>query len=291
MFDERVVRQGPWSLSKAGVLQNCSQQFDFKYVKKIKETTKSSSAQVGIAGHKIIELLSEPPKGDGDKTPTLSWDVAEKVIQDYKLPVAEAQTVRAQLPWIRDYLVRVAQFREAWKVQTEYSELKLGMTSSFEIAAFDRDPELFFRGVIDYAMRTEDGYLIIWDHKSGRRKPIQEHHAQLYSYMLLAMVNWPDLRGFQCGINYFGRDEIDWFPRHDGSSGVWTPQEVVQYVVPWFVRYLNTLTKRLAVIQQTQAGTPEPGWVCEYCGYVDRCPPGQAKVAERQAKRAGSKNV
>lgn len=288
MIDPRVIKYGPWSTSKIGTLQNCSEQFVDKYILRQKESSKSSQAQVGVAGHSVLEKMI---KARGSAQVPVLDTLIEQTVAEMKLPTQEADAVRLQRAWIVDYLDRLAAFQDAVEMKEEYTEQKLGMTASYEIASFHDDPDIFFRGVVDYAIRTKDDYLIIWDHKFGRRKPIKEHHAQLCSYMLLALVNWPDIKGFQCGINYYGREEIDWFPRQDGTSGVWTAPEVVQYVVPWFEQYLNTLTKRLTVIDQTGAGVPEPGWVCEFCGFVDRCPPGQQKVAERQAKRATAKNV
>mgnify|MGYP000897041534 CR=1 FL=1 len=295
MFDPRVIRHGPWSLSKAGTLSSCAQQYHYRYVQKLQEARKSAQAQVGTAGHKILEVMLKPNVSTEDQD--TEYDglglaaVAKKVAQEFQLTTAEVQTVEAQLPWIEDYLERIADFRRDARVVKEYAEIRLGMTAEYDIAAFFKDPHTFFRGVIDHAFLTEDDYLVIWDHKSGRKKSIQEHSAQLYSYMLLAHVNWPEVRGFQCGINYFGSNNIDWFPRHDGTSGIWTPTEVVQYVVPWLERYLNTLTKRLQVIDETQQGRPEPGWVCDWCGFVDRCEAGQRKVQERAEKRRVTPNV
>jgi CRISPR/Cas system-associated exonuclease Cas4 (RecB family) len=145
------------------------------------------------------------------------------------------------------------------------------------------------RGVIDHAMRTNDDFLIVLDHKSGKKKPIGEHATQFYAYMALAIVNFPWVRGIQSGIHYIGEPKVEWFPRFDGTSGAWTREEIIRIIFPWLRQYLNRTALKLELID---AGTPkvETGWQCSFCGFSESCEQGQIEIKKR-AQKKGEINV
>ena len=281
-YDERVLKHAPWSISKANLLGLCSRQFAFKYVEKLKEGRKSAASRVGTAAHAVLESARKATL-DAD---ALSQE-AHRIIEAEGLTHAEAVEVSAKVPSIADYVRRVNAFKAEHGVKRELIEHQLAIDAQGQGVPFFDNKNGVLRGVIDDALWTADDVLVIIDHKSGRKKPIGEHSTQFYAYMALAVGNFPDLRGVQCAINYFGEPRLDWFPRFDGSGGPWAREEVLLHVVPWLETYLNRLTKRLAVLD-SGSPNPETGWQCEYCGYVDRCEEGSAHAASRKAKRGGA---
>ncbi len=145
------------------------------------------------------------------------------------------------------------------------------------------------RGVVDHAMRTSDDFLIVLDHKSGKKKPIGEHSTQFYAYMALALVNFPGLKGVQSGIHYIGEPKVDWFPRFDGKPGAWTRDEIVRTMFPWLRQFLNRTALKLGVVD-TGAPRAETGWQCSFCGFSAHCEQGRAEI-EKRARRKGEANV
>lgn len=145
------------------------------------------------------------------------------------------------------------------------------------------------RGVIDHAMRTEDDYLIVLDHKSGKKKPIGEHSTQFYAYMALALVNFPWIRGVQSGIHYIGEPKVDWFPRFDNKPGAWTTEEIVKRIIPWLEQFLSRTSTKLGLVE-TGSPRAEVGWQCGFCGFVGNCEQGRAEM-EKRARRKSETNV
>ena len=279
VFDPRVVAAAPWSLSKANVLTSCTAQYQFKYVAKAPEGRKSTQSRVGVTAHAVQEYaLQHAPTYEDLQRYTRGRIETDELTHD------EAVEVTAKLSGVVDFSRRIADLKSRYGVRREYIEHKLAMTADWAPAGFFAK-EVLLRGVIDYGMETDAGILLLVDHKSGKRKPVAQHAPQFYTYMDLALVNFPEVDGVQSAINYFGNGDLDWFPRFDGSSGAWTRRDIATYAGPWLEQFLNRLTKRLTLITDGQP-EPETGWQCEFCGYVDRCAPGTAHADERRAKRA-----
>lgn len=145
------------------------------------------------------------------------------------------------------------------------------------------------RGVIDHAMRTSDDFLIVLDHKSGKKKPIGEHATQFYAYMALALANFPWVKGVQSGIHYIGEPKVDWFPKFDGTSGAWLREDIVRTVFPWLRQFINRTSTKLGLVE-TGAPRAETGWQCNFCGFAAHCEQGRAEI-EKRARRKGEANV
>lgn len=281
MFDERVLKRAPWSISKANLLDLCTRQFVFKYEEKRKEIKKNTSSRKGVVAHRLLELELKKP---GNELYTL----LEKEVVVNQLTEEEHREVRTLIPAILDFCQRIVKFKEDHGVTKELIEYQLAIKPDFTKASFFDNAGLL-RGLIDHGMITKDNILIILDHKSGRKKPIHEHTTQFYAYMLMAVANFP-ISGVQCGINYIGSSSVDWFPRPNGESGVWSRNDIEKLQV-WLGHYLNKAVRKLQMID-SGAAEPEVGWQCEYCSYVDACDVGTEHAAKRVAKRAGgSTNV
>jgi len=280
-FSERVLKHAPWSISKAGSLEQCVRAYHKRYVLKLKEQQKSAVARLGTAGHKIIER-ARVEKAKGEDIDRIVREVSGA--NEYGLTHDETVQMSSQCAFVEDYCQRVETFKVQNNVRKEYVEYQLAINASFAGVPFFDNRNAILRGVIDDAFWTQDDILVVVDHKSGRRKPIHEHATQFYAYMLLALGNHPGLRGVQCAINYFGAPRLDWFPRRDGSAGPWTRTEIEQHIRPWLHSYLEKLSKRLAIVD---AGDPPPelGWSCEYCGFTHICEEGAAYAEERRVRR------
>lgn len=276
MFDERVLKHGPWSISKANLLDLCGVQFDYKYVQKKKEGQKSASSRVGVVAHALLE--AELKAGGQDL-----GELLEKATEKDQLTTDEHREVLVRLPAIADFGARIRRFKEANGVTQEFVEHQLAIAPDFTRTSFFDNSGLL-RGVLDHAMITQDNVMIVLDHKSGKKKRIQEHSTQFYAYMLMVVANFP-VRAVQCGINYIGTDSVDWFPKENGESGAWTREDVFK-LRTWLETYLNKSARKLQLIDDRQV-TPETGWQCDYCGYVDSCSAGAEKVAQRKLKRSG----
>lgn len=274
MFDPRVLKYAPWSISKANLLVLCGQQFEHKYVTKAKEVRKSSSSRVGVVAHSLLEAELTKP---GQELVALLDATREKDA----LTTEEYREVLTRIPAIADFGKRIRKFKEANGVKQELIEHKLAIKSDFTRTTFFDNGGLL-RGVLDHGMITQDNVMIVLDHKSGRKKPMSEHSTQFYAYMLMVVANFP-VSAVQCGINYIGSQTVDWFPKQNGESGAWSREDISK-LQPWLATYLNNSSSKLRMIEE-HAVLPETGWQCEFCGYVDSCNAGIEEVERRRAKR------
>ena len=289
-YNAQVLKQAPWSISKVGVLDLCMKQFMHKYIEKLKEGKKSGASRVGVVAHAILEGgLATPPTD----LHTILADQTEKE----QLSREELIEVSAKISPIADFIERISAFKRNNGVVEEFIEFKLALNEKHEACPFfevkDADGNItskpLLRGVIDHAMRTEDDFLIVLDHKSGKKKDIGAHSTQFYAYMAMAVATFPWVRGIQPGINYIGEPRVDWFPRFDGRPGAWTREEIVRIVFPWLQQYLNRTGVKLDLIDAGQARA-ETGWQCLYCGFSSACEKGQEEL-DRRAKRKSLPNL
>ena len=278
MFDEAILRHAPWSISKANLVDLCAKQFRFKYVEKKKETVKSTSSRIGVALHTLQE---EELKSPGQHL----TDIADKLAVEGAFTTEERREILTRIPAIVDFATRIRKFKADNGVtpENEFIEYKLAMSTTFSKTHFFDNTGLL-RGVLDHGMVTRDNVMIVLDHKSGRKKKIEEHSTQFFAYMLMVMANFP-IDAVQCGINYIGTDKVDWFPKTNGDSGVWTRSDVSKLRL-WLSHYLNKSARKLTEIESGTV-TPSTGWQCEYCGYVDSCEVGSAEVKKRRDRRDG----
>lgn len=276
MFDERVLRHAPWSISKANLLDLCGAQYAYKYVDKLKESRKSSSSRVGVVAHALLEAELKTPGQELVGLLELAKDKEALSTEEYR-------EVLTRIPAITDFGARIKRFKAGHGVKQEFIEHQLAMRPDFSRTSFF-DKGGLLRGVLDHGMITQDNVMIVLDHKSGKKKPMREHSTQFYAYMLMVMANFP-VTAVQCGINYIGTDQVEWFPRENGESGAWSREDVSKLRV-WLEHYLNKSARKLALVDDRTI-PPETGWQCDYCGYVDACDVGAAEVEKRRQKRAG----
>lgn len=256
---EHILKHGPWSISKAGVLAKCSLQFDFKYgPNKIPEPPQESSAEsrIGVAVHHALELSL-----DG-----VAVKQAFQVANDkWELTTDEVDKVMCFYEQVERFNKRIAAFRAKHGVipQYVYIERKIGLNADFSHEKFF-DAKLF-RGVVDFMMITGRGDAIIIDHKSGKQKDMKYFEDQCKAYCILALAMTPNLKGVQTAINFVQTDQLVWNPPV-------TAETIRNEYHPWLINYLkNSCTGLL------EPPAAKEGWWCDWCPYEKLCPQKAAK--------------
>lgn len=250
---EYVLKNGPWSISKAGVAERCSLQYDFKYGgHKQKEVVTFDFSRLGIAVHTALELAL-----DNVPVRTALLHAADRS----ELTTNEIEKLEA----FHDQVVRFVELMDRFKKQHGVKpqhvmrERKWGLTREFKRTGFF-DKDVFFRGVVDYALLTARNDLIIIDHKSGKDKPLEYYEPQFRAYCLMALAEMPGIRGVQTAINAIFSDRLDW--------NKFKSREVIQNEYqPWLIKYLSDAS--IGLIEEPK---PNVGKHCGFCGYQPLCP-------------------
>lgn len=274
-FSDLVLQYAPWSFSKVGVIGTCELQFFKKYVQKKRETTASSQSKVGVVVHEALEM--------GVNDDDLSVDaLIDSAAEKHALTTDEHARSREFIPPAEAFLGFLRRFCMLHGVTRRMVEYEAAILPDFTATAYT-DPKALIRGKVDLGLVTGNNDLIIIDHKTGKRKPIDEHAAQLNVYRLFAAAHFPQIRGVQCAIHDVNTGKVDW-------DRPMTRQEIVSRLQPWLVTYLNKQHYALQALQETVVAgtepTPKTGWQCSFCGFVDDCPVGTAEHKRREAERA-----
>lgn len=251
-----VLKDGPWSFSKAGVIAKCSLQYDYKYgpLKKtfIEETSSSEDSRIGVAVHKALEFALD--------------DVAIKeafkfAIDQGELTNDESEKVMGYYDQVTRFVGRMAAFRVKHGVmkQNVMIEHKIGMSAGFKGVHFFEKTGLF-RGVLDYMVLTKHGDAVIVDHKSGKQKELSAYEEQCKAYCILALAYRPEIKGVQTAINFVQTDQLLWNPRVSAET-------IRNEYHPWLVKFLADSCKGLE-----KPPAPTEGWWCGWCGYKGICP-------------------
>jgi hypothetical protein len=249
---EHVLQHAPWSISKAGVIEKCSAQFDLKYgPNKIKELVQYNAATVGVAVHKALELAL-----DGNPVKI----AFRHAIDQCGLTTNEAEETMAFYDQIERFVKKMALFQQKHGVlpQNKYIERKWALKHDFTATEFF-DKKGFFRGVVDFGMLTAANDLVIIDHKTGKQKELKEYEAQFRSYCLMALAKIPDLRGVQTAVNFVQTDQLVW-------NKYVTAETIKTEYRPWLIEYL---TKSCAGLLKPPIAVK--GWYCDWCGYKPIC--------------------
>jgi len=252
-----VVKHGPWSISKLGVIEQCTLKFDYKYgPEKVKEPpTDNTESLTGIIVHRALELALDnfPVKHAFrqalDENPVLS-DQRDQIMSFFQQVERMVKTF--------------ANLRVAWGVKGDIHsvmiERKWGLTADFKNAEFfARD--VFFRGVVDYALLTAKNNVVIVDHKTGKERDLSYYENQFRAYCLLALAKMPTLKAVQTGINFVLNDRLLWSPK------AITAEQIRDEYQPWLLAHINKTCEGL-----TKPPEPNVQRLCDWCGYKPYCP-------------------
>ena len=232
---EHVLRESPWSISKAKVIAECSLHYDYQYIQKLKKISEYEATLLGKAAHLVLELVLR----DGLSIK----DAFMHATDQFTLTENELEKLGAFHEAIANFVQWVGNFKTKERVQRVFTEVKWGVDSAFNATPFfdvRNAPvkKVFFRGALDYAMLTARNDLVIVDHKTGHPKTLERYHDQIHAYAILALANIKGLRGVQAQINH----------TVDGSQ-VWSPYipvtEIRDSYQPWLLQFLNTSCEKL----------------------------------------------
>lgn len=246
-----VYQHQPWSPSKAALLSQCTKAFEYRYILRTKGLESGTESKIGTAVHRAQELIL-----DGIEARIA---IEQAIIESKNLTTSEIETVKSFTPAIINFKKKLEQFMRKHPVTHIYKEKKLAINRDFKICEYE-DPDCFIRGNIDLLLVTESNHLVILDHKTGKKRPLEKHSTQLDIYTILGLVNFPTALGAQSAIHYVGyNNDVDWGPARSKAQA-----EKVLY--PWLQSYLTDQAQRLERIEATI--TP----LCKWCGYRTICP-------------------
>jgi hypothetical protein len=263
LFRSTFKKNGPWSFSKAGVIQKCSLQYDYKYgpdkklFKEKEEPTSSDDSRVGVVVHKALEFALDNIE---------TKKAFQFAIDQGELTTDETEKVMSFYDQVDRFVKYIARFKEKHgvKPQNVMIEYRINMLPNGRCVQF-YDNSGLFRGVLDFMMLTGQGDAVVIDHKSGKQKEMAHYADQCKAYCVLALAFRPELRGVQTAINFVQTDKLEWNPRV-------TAETIRNEYHPWLVKFLTDSCSGLL-----NPPTPQKGWWCDWCGFKNTVCPAFAK--------------
>lgn len=252
----------PWSLSKSDLAAKCPKAFKLRYIDKLPRK-EGTEAKIGVTAHRALELMLQ----GGESEQALAQALEEAPL----LLSKEIDAVRALYPAMCDFVARMARFKEKHGAVKEFFEESWTLDRNFQPVAWD-SPEAFFRGVVDYAILTESGYLVVIDHKSGRRRPVDYYAAQLDAYALLGLAHLPDIKGVHAALHFVKTKDLDWhFLRKESEI-----RGMLRSAL------MDMLKRRADMLTEFSAS---PSTLCKWCDFYAGCEEGTAFVKEQELLR------
>lgn len=246
-----LLAYNPWSPSKADLAGTCSLAFKLRYIDKVEGGPRGTAAKVGVAAHRAQELVLEGKEVS---------EAMEQAIDDCgeDLTHSEVEKTRSFTSAIVDFKNKIDAFASKHPVKEFFLEQKWAITPDFTPCDFF-DKSGMIRGVVDFGMLLESGHLIVIDHKTGRKRPLDYYGTQLDVYAVMGRAYFPDIEGVQCAVNFLAHDTVDWAPHKKASY-------VGKVLHPWLTNYLNN---RASKVEGFEART---GRHCSWCDYKALCP-------------------
>lgn len=241
----------PWSPSKAALLSQCTKAFEYRYILHAQGIESGTESRTGTSVHRAQELVLE------NVEPRIAIEQAISEVKN--LTVSEIETVKSFTSAIIKFKQKLEQFTRKHPITHSFREKKLAVNNLFELCDYN-SPDCFIRGNIDVLLVTESKHLIIIDHKTGKKRPMEKHLSQLDIYTVLGLANYPEAVGAQTAIHYVGyNNDIDWGPARSRAQA-----EMLLH--PYLQKYLSDQAQRLDQIEATI--TP----LCKWCNYRTICP-------------------
>src|ERR1019366_313643 len=210
-----------------------------------KEPVAYQESRIGVAVHKVLEMAL------GGMEVKMAFDY---VLSTDGLTTQEMEDVHAFYEQVARFIKRMADFKLRHGVQHTFIEERWGLTHTFEPATFFNKTS-FFRGVVDFAMLTKEGDLVIIDHKTGKEKELSYYEMQFCAYAVMGLAKFPKIRGVQTAINFTATDNLRWNKFISAS-------QIRDELQPKLVKH---------IIDSTVGLDEEPkatkGWYCDWCGF------------------------
>ena len=259
----------PWSLSKSDLAGKCPYAFKLRYIDKASRTVGEAS-KIGTAAHRVQELMLID---DLAPNAALKQGLAEApdLLHGEQLKVAEL------LPNIASFTERIRSFKKTNPITAHYGERSWSVDEKFNFLD-ENSAGVFLRGVVDYAMTTVGGYVIVIDHKSGRQHPIEKYARQLDTYAVLALAAFPEAKGVRAALHYIATGAVEWHHMRDAKT-------IRKTLQPYVKEYLRS---RAAGLEGFPA---KPQTLCKWCDYLEHCEAGKQFVAEQAETRRIATNT
>lgn len=255
VIPEHVQAHAPWSVSKAGVIKNCSLQFSFRYEQKLPAIDEPAAAtNVGTVVHKALEfsLLGTPVSQAFDMA-VVTTDITSD----------EEEEVHLFFEQVEDFTRRINLFKKQHGVKKHnfLIEAKWGFSYP-DLRMMEFFSSCFMRGAIDLCMVTRGGRAVVIDHKSGAQLSMDTYEPQLRIYCLMVLARYPNIKSVQTGINFTMLNDLKFNPP--------VSAEVIRKeYVPWLLDFMTESCQGL-LSEPTHAA--EKAWFCDYCNYRSACP-------------------
>lgn len=252
-----IQKNGAWSISKLGVIEQCSLKFDWKYGSdKLKEERiEDPSAIVGVVVHHALELALGGTKVS---------QAFQAALQAHDVLSDQRDLIMAFYEQVERFTKMALQWRAAWGVRNDQNsvmiERKWGFDANFKDCGFF-DKNVVFRGVVDYALLTSRNNMAVVDHKTGKEHDLEYYESQLKAYCLLALSREPTLKGVHTGINFVMNDRMLWSPK------VISAEQIREEYRPWLISYISKACEGLK-----EPPKPTKQRLCDWCGYKNICP-------------------
>jgi hypothetical protein len=202
---------GAWSYSKASMLRKCPLQFFLQYVMKVKMPADiggrkdSLSADVGSAGHRVLELIMLGRSLEAAFATTKKEFVPTKLTEEQWSE--KVLTMEMSVIAFKD---RMDAFGRRNPIKRVFTEMRIGVTKEWEACAFF-DDEAFYRGIVDLGLQLENNDLVILDHKTADGfvpTSTRNYDEQLNSYKPLFHYGISPVSGSQAGIHFIRASDV-----------------------------------------------------------------------------------
>lgn len=245
-----LMTYAPWSPSKASLAAQCGKAFKLRYIDKVKGLEQSSVAKIGNVAHRAQELAI-----NGTSTSTaIKTATGEKDNLTHK----EREILQSFAGSVDLFLQKLNEFGNKYPIKETRTEMEWAITSDYKPCGY-WDSEAMIRGIVDVALLLENGYLIIIDHKSGKKRAISKYAVQLDVYTVMGYAQFPGVKGVQTAINFMAHDaDIKWGPPR-------SPEYIETVLQPWLTKYLTDKVTKL----ETFGASITP--LCGWCDYRDIC--------------------
>ena len=244
------MQHAPWSPSKADKALQCAYAFHRQYTDKAPRTS-NTYARTGVTVHRAQELILE-----GTRAKTA---VQLAIEENEELTHQEKELVVTFTDAMTEFEARMKRFVHKHGVSQILLEKKWAITEDFEACDFFDKERAMVRGVVDVAMVTKKGFVIIIDHKSGKKKPINKFTLQLDTYVVMAYAAFPECKGVQSALHFVKHRDILW-------DTMRTPDHIVGVLQPWLKGHLAKAGSHVS------GRHPNTGWWCNWCDFKTECP-------------------
>ena len=258
-----VVDAGPSRLSpsSAETFRTCPRRWKYRYVDKLPETV-GPEAVVGSFTHRVLEeLLDQPPD---QRTMARARELAGLLWAEF----AEVEDVQA---------LRLTDRRQSdlkwkvWRAVEGYFELE--DPESVDVVQREQRLEAVidgvpFVGVVDRTDKQRDGRVVITDYKTGRPPRADWESDRLLQVLFYAAalqrLGWQPARA---RLMYLGGRVVEIDTTESTLGGA--------------VARLREVWDGVNAAVAAEEFPAQPGALCCYCSFVDRCAEGAAEMQQR----------